>query len=692
MKQHGIGWGLCLMLATPLVLAEAGDDPYLWLEEVEGAKSLEWVKQWNEKTVRALASDEEFANLQTRILEILNSRERIAYPDQMGQYIYNFWQDDEHVRGVWRRTSVADYLSGDPDWEIVLDVDALAEKERENWVFKGAFCLYPEYRRCMIRLSRGGGDAVVQREFDTVTKAFVADGFFVPEAKSRVAWRDENSLWVGTNFGPDSLTTSGYPRTARLWRRGTPLQEAETVFEGKQEDVAAGVSRVFTPEGVYDLASRSPDFFTNEFFLLLDGRRVRLDLPLDAEIQEIFQDHLIVSLRSDWSVAGHSYPQDALLAIPLDDFLAGSREFTVLFEPEERISLAQVSRTKDRLLLRVLDNVRSRLFEVEKSGDGWQRREVDLPKLGTIQIVSTSVASSDYYVTFTDFLTPTSLYRVERGRATLVKQMPAFFDTSNLEVLQKEAVSADGTRIPYFVVQRKDLEQNGRNPTLLYGYGGFEIPLVPQYNPVTGAAWLERGGVYAVANIRGGGEFGARWHQAALKKNRHKAYEDFIAVAEALIAEKITSPRHLGIMGGSNGGLLVGAVVTKRPDLFNAVVCQVPLLDMKRYSHLLAGASWIAEYGDPDDPDMWEYIKTYSPYHNVKPGVRYPRVLFMTSTKDDRVHPGHARKMVAKMTDLGHEIYYYENTEGGHAAAANNRQRAFMSALAYSYLWKQLRE
>ncbi|HOM98887.1 MAG TPA: prolyl oligopeptidase family serine peptidase [Acidobacteriota bacterium] len=694
-RRFGLKLGLILMTSMYAVPARAQgeeEDPYLWLEEVEGEKALAWVREWNERTKSALAADEEFRELERRILAILDSEERIAYPDQMGSYIYNFWQDAEHVRGIWRRTTVESYLSGKAEWETVLDVDALGRVENESWVFKGASCLYPDYRLCMIRLSRGGGDAVVQREFDTEQKQFVEGGFYLPEAKSEVSWRDADSLWVGTDFGPGSLTDSGYPRTARLWRRGTPLDQAPVVFEGRREDVAAGVRRIFTPEGTYDLASRSPDFFTNEFFLLREGETIRLDLPLDAEIREVFQGQLVVSLRSAWEVGGRKYPQDVLLAIPLEDFLGGGRNFSVLFEPGERTSLASVARTRDRLLLGVLDNVRSRLYEVAPGPESWRKHEVDLPKLGTVNVVSTSVSVRDYYVAFTDFLTPTTLYRVLDGRPGLVQRMPEFFRTENLEVEQKETVSADGTRIPYFLIRPKNLERDGRNPTLLYGYGGFEIPMVPRYSPVTGAAWLERGGVYVVANIRGGGEFGSRWHQAALKKNRHKAFEDFIAVAEDLIRSGITSPRNLGIMGGSNGGLLVGAAFTRRPDLFGAVVCQVPLLDMKRYSKLLAGASWMAEYGDPDDPDIWRYIRTYSPYHNVKADVTYPRVLFMTSTRDDRVHPGHARKMVAKMTDLGHSVYYYENTEGGHAGAADNRQQAFMNALAYSYLWKQLRQ
>ncbi len=595
------------------------------------------------------------------------------------------------MRGVWRRTTLDSFLTAEPDWEVLLDLDELARSEEENWVYKGATCLLPDHRRCMIHLSRGGGDAVVLREFDTAAGAFVEGGFELPEAKSAVSWRDGDSLWIGTDFGEGTLTDSGYPRMARLWRRGTDLDEAETVFETGVEDMIAAALSVHNPEGRYDLVVRRPAFFQSEHFLMLDGRRVKLDLPPDARLHGIFRDRLLVSPRSDWDVGTRVYPQGALLAVDLNRLLQGGRDFDLLFEPEERVSLGQVATTRDRVLIATLDNVRGHLYELAMTEDGWARTRVDLPDLGTVSITSAGRDSDRYFATYTDFLTPSVLYLVDGGRAREVKRLPEFFDASGMEARQYEAVSRDGTRVPYFLVGPRDLDPDGTHPTLLYGYGGFEIPMRPGYASTVGAAWLERGGVYVVANIRGGGEFGARWHQAALKKNRHLAFDDFIAVAEDLIRRDITSPRRLGIMGGSNGGLLVGAAFTRRPELFNAVVCQVPLLDMRRYNRLLAGASWMAEYGDPDDPEMWEYIRTYSPYHNIESGRDYPRVLFTTSTRDDRVHPGHARKMVARMAELGYPVYYYENIEGGHGGAANNEQRAYVTGLVYAYLWKTLR-
>jgi prolyl oligopeptidase len=693
-----MAWMIALVLFLPptgewLRASEVSDndDPFLWLEEIEGERALDWAREWNRRTVEELEGVPEFREVFDRGLAILNSRERIAVPDLQGERVYNFWQDAEHVRGVWRRTTLDGYLTAEPDWEVLLDLDELARSEGENWVYKGATCLLPDHRRCMIHLSRGGGDAVVLREFDTAAGAFVEGGFELPEAKSAVSWRDGDSLWIGTDFGDGTLTDSGYPRMARLWRRGTDLDEAETVFETGVEDMMAAALSVHNPEGRYDLVVRRPAFFQSEHFLLLDGRRVKLDLPPDARLHGIFRDRLLVFLRSDWDVATRVYPQGALLAVDLNRLLQGGRDFDLLFEPEERVSLGQVATTRDRVLITTLDNVLGHLYELAVTEDGWARTRVDLPDLGTVSITSAGRDSDRYFATYTDFLTPSVLYLVDGGRAREVKRLPEFFDASGLEARRYEAVSRDGTRVPYFLVGPRDLDPDGTHPTLLYGYGGFEIPMRPGYAATVGASWMERGGVYVVANIRGGGEFGARWHQAALKKNRHRAFEDFIAVAEDLIRRGITSPRHLGIMGGSNGGLLVGAALTLRPDLFNAVVCQVPLLDMRRYNRLLAGASWMAEYGDPDDPEMWEYIRTYSPYHNVEPDRDYPRVLFTTSTRDDRVHPGHARKMVARMAELGYPVYYYENIEGGHGGAANNEQRAYVTGLVYAYLWKTLR-
>lgn len=687
-----------LLLATALAVAvpmattaEQNEDPYLWLEEVDGAKPLAWVAEQNAGTLKVLEAVPEFEPIHARNLEILNSSARIPSVTIRGTYLYNFWQDADHVRGLWRRTSLDEYRKSDPAWETVLDLDILAAAEDENWVWKGVSCLPPASRQCMVSLSRGGGDATVKREFDTRAKAFIKDGFSLPEAKSQVNWRDANSLWVGTDFGEGSLTTSGYPRTARLWHRGTPLAETQVIFEGKEEDVSSSAFSIHTAEGRYDLVVRTPAFFRGENFIRLGERLVKLDLPEDANLQGLFKDQMLVSLRTDWTIGDSTYPQDALLAIDLDQFLQGSRDFQILFEPSERISLGQVATTRDSLLLTTLDNVRGRLYRLTLAEENWSREEIPLPGLGRVRITASSNDSEIWFYSYTDFLTPSSLFLVAEEKSEQVKSMPAFFNTDGMEVAQREAISRDGTKIPYFLITPKGFQANGKSPALLYGYGGFEIPMTPRYSAIVGTAWLERGGVYALANIRGGGEFGPRWHQAALRANRHKAFEDFIAVGEALVATGVTSREHLGIMGGSNGGLLVGASFTQRPDLFKAVVCQVPLLDMRRYNKLLAGASWMAEYGNPDEPKDWAFIKTWSPYQNVKEDIDYPRVFFRTSTRDDRVHPGHARKMVARMLSMDHPVYYYENTEGGHAGAANNNQRGYATALDFAYLWMMLR-
>jgi prolyl oligopeptidase len=667
------------------------DDPNLWLEEVDGKKALEWVKERSAKDTAELEAVPVFEPIHARLLEIYNDRARIPGVSFEGGWLYNFWQDPEHVRGVWRRTFLDEYLKDSPSWDVVLDLDALAKAEGENWVWQGADFLQPAGRLCLVTLSRGGGDAAVVREFDTVAKAFVEGGFALPEAKSQASWKDEDTLWVGTDFGPGSLTDSGYPRLVKMWRRGTPLASAVTVFEGEQTDVSVSGYTAVTPEGTYDIINRTPEFFRGLAYLRLDGHLVRIDIPADAEFQGFFKGQMLVSLRTDWTVGGHTWPQDALLAIGVEDFLAGDREFTQLFTPGERVSLGGVSTTRNHLLLSTLDNVSSRLYRLTLSEGKWLREEIALPGLGTGGPGATSDDHDTFFVSYNDFLTPSSQYLSRPGQALQrVKTMPTHFDATGMKVEQYEATSKDGTKIPYFIFMPKDYTANGANPTVLYGYGGFEVSMRPGYSGTTGDAWVARGGVYVLANIRGGGEFGPRWHQAAVQENHQNSFDDFIAVAEDLIARKVTSPAHLGIMGGSNGGLLVGATFTQRPELFNAVVCQVPLLDMKRYNKLLAGASWMAEYGNPDTAD-WDYMQKWSPYQNLDKSKTYPKVFFNTSTRDDRVHPGHARKMVKRMTDMGKPVYYYENTEGGHGAAANLNQRAYMWALTYSYLWKMLK-
>ncbi len=682
---------LAVMLLGATLAVAADKDPYLWLEEVDGAKALEWVKARSARDTAELEAVPEFKDIHEQLLKIYNSSDRIPYPSVKGEYIYNFWQDEQHVRGIWRRTDLDQYITDAPAWETVIDVDALAEAEDENWVWKGASGLPPAYERFMVSLSRGGGDAVVIREFDAVRKEFVKDGFSLPEAKADISWQDLDTVWVGTDFGEGTLTDSGYPRLAKEWRRGTDLSEARTVFEGEHTDVSVGAYSMFTPEGRYDVVHQTPEFFRGTTYLLRDGKLIRIEVPEDASLQGIFKKQMLVSLRSDWTVAGHTYLQDALLAIDLDTFLAGGRDFAVLFTPAERVALGGVGSTLNHLLVSTMDNVRSRLYRYTFKDGDWTNEEIALPGLGTASIVGTNDHNDTFFYNYTDYLTPSSLYLVREGEAAVrVKSMPEYFDATGMKVDQHEAVSKDGTKIPYFIFTPKGYRADGKNPTMLYGYGGFEVSLKPRYSATVGTSWVGRGGVYVLANIRGGGEFGPKWHQAAMQEKHQNAFDDFIAVAEDLIARKVTSPEHLGIVGGSNGGLLVGACFVQRPDLYRAVVCQVPLLDMKRYNKLLAGASWMAEYGNPDTDD-WQYMQKWSPYQNLDAGKTYPKVFFTTSTRDDRVHPGHARKMVMKMTEMGKPAYYYENTEGGHGGAANLNQRAYMWALTYAYLWKMLR-
>ena len=681
----------CSLVAALLVFAANEDDPYEWMEEVESEKALAWAKEISEKTTTEFEGVPEFEGIHAKFVEIYNSKDRIPGPTYGGGMLYNFWQDPDHVRGIWRRTRVKSYFEDETDWEIVLDVDSLAATEGENWVWKGVTFLPTEDRFAMIRLSRGGADATVQREFDTQEKRFVDNGFFLPEAKSRVSWLDENTLYVGTDFGSETLTDSGYPRISKRWSRGQTLSEATAIFEGRTEDISAGTHVFHRPENRYEIVSVSPEFFKNTSYLKMGEHLVKLDLPDDAELKFIFKERLLIYLRSDWAIDGSNYPGDALLAIGLDDFLQGKRDFEILFSPEERIAFNSLVHTHDHLIYSTLDNVSSRLWRLRLSNDLWLKEEIGLPGLGTVELASSSERDNSFFFYYSDFLTPSSLFHVDDGGIPRkVKTSPAWFDPTGMRVVQNEATSKDGTKIPYFLVMPRGFQADSKNPTLVYAYGGFEISQKPRYSSSVGSAWLERGGVYVLANIRGGGEFGPKWHTAAIKEKHQTNFDDLIAVAEDLIVRKITSPEHLGIQGGSQGGLLVSGAFTQRPDLFNAVVSAVPLADMKRYNKLLAGASWMAEYGNPDTED-WEYMKLWSPYQNLSPDKEYPKVYYWTNTRDDRVHPAHARKMVARLQEFGKLVYYYENTEGGHGGGTNPNQRAYTSALSYAYLWKMLR-
>jgi prolyl oligopeptidase len=669
--------------ATP----EDNADPYLWLEAVTDEKALDWVRARDEPT-KAEFCDAEFERMRTEALEVLDTDARIPYVVRRGEYLYNFWRDATNPRGLWRRTTLGSYRTDSPAWDVLIDVDELGRADDENWVWAGATVIEPEFTRALIELSRGGADAVVVREFDMLTREFIADGFQLPEAKSQIGWADLDTVLVGTDFGPDSMTESGYPRIVKRWRRGTPLTEAETIFEGLRTDVNAWSYADRTPGFERTFVTRVSDFWNKERYELRGSELVRIDVPTDVSSMSVHREWLRIELRTDWTVGATTYTAGSLLVADYDEFLTGTAELRLVFEPDDHTALHQYSWTRDRLLLVTLADVASRV-EIVTPGT-WQREPISgIPPATDTVIVTADDTGDEFFLDSSGFDSPSRLLRgTDAISLEQIKSAPAFFNAENLDVQQYFATSKDGTSIPYFVVRPGDAA--GPGPTLLSGYGGFETSLTPGYGGVLGRLWLARGGTYAMANIRGGGEYGPGWHTQAMRGGRHKVDEDFAAVADDLVNRGITTVEQLGANGGSNGGLLMGIMLTKYPEKFGALVCDVPLLDMKRYHLLLAGASWMAEYGDPDNPDDWEFISEYSPYQNISTNRDYPPVLMTTSTRDDRVHPGHARKMTAALEAAGHKVWLYENIEGGHAGAADNEQHAFKSALSYSFLWRTL--
>ncbi|HEX6994601.1 MAG TPA: prolyl oligopeptidase family serine peptidase [Gammaproteobacteria bacterium] len=685
---------LAAVAAAASVQAAAQQDPYLWLEEIASPEALEWVRAENARSLAVLEADPRFEPMRREALEILTSDARIPLGEIRNGAAYNFWQDDTHVRGIWRRASVESYVSGEPEWETLLDYDALADEEGENWVAGSIACLEPEYRRCMVEVSDGGKDAGVWREFDVAAKTFVDGGFYVPEAKTDVAWIDADALLVGTDLGEGSLTDSGYARTLVRLERGEALDGAPLVFDGERSDVGV-FPRVEHDDGVaHVFAQRAVSFFETEYYYST-GRAddwTRLPVPLNADLHGVLDGRALFFLREPWRYRGAAYPEGAVVAYDLE-----SGDVEIVFAADERRAFQNLGVGESELVVQYLEDVSGHAARVSRDERGrWTARPIALPDNGVVKIVSAGGGTDDVLLSFESLTTPNALYYAPARDGGLAKiaQAPAFYDASDVVVEQRFATSKDGTRIPYFVAGRRDVLEAGDAPTVQYGYGGFlnavlpvyyEDPGRPQHGALAGKLWISRGGVLVLANIRGGSEYGPAWHRAVLKENRQKAFDDFIAVSEALIESGVTRPEKLGAIGRSNGGLLMGAILTQRPELYAAIDCGVPLFDMRRYTKLGAGASWIGEYGDPDDPDDWAYLSQYSPYQHLRPGQPYPKVLFYTSTQDDRVHPGHARKAAARMKELGYDYFYYENIEGGHGGTSNQEQLAYRTALELAY-------
>jgi len=674
-------------------------DPWLWLEEIEGERAMAWVEARNERSLGVLRGDPRFETLHQQALEIVQSRDRIPAPGfNHDGTIDNFWQDATHVRGIWRTTTLDSYRTETPQWETILDFDALAAAEGANWVYKGATCLPPEETRCLVSLSDGGKDAVTVREFDRRTRSFVEGGFVLPESKGGASWVDADTLLIARDFGPGTLTSSGYPMIVKVLKRGQTIDQAQTVFTGQPTDVSVSGYALRDADGMVQatLINRGVSFYEGETHRLnADGTTTKLELPAKSSINALVRGQLVVTTDQDWTApSGQQFRTGDVIAWNLDRWLADpATPAQLVIRPGARESIERIASTRNKLVVALYENVRGSVYVYEPNSSGeWGRSRLDLPQNVAVGVGSTSDRDDRVFVSVAGYLNPSSLYLADAatGSADLTKSLPAKFDATGMRVDQFEARSADGTMIPYFVVHRGDMAMDGSNPTLLYGYGGYQVSLLPGYSPTVGKLWLERGGVYVVANTRGGGEFGPNWHQAALQQNRQRAHEDFQAVAQDLITRNITSQPHLGIMGGSQGGLFMGAMLTQRPDLINAAIIQVPLFDMLRFHKLLAGASWMAEYGNPDIPEQRAWIEAYSPYQRLEAGQPYPEVFIHTSTKDDRVHPGHARKAAARLEELGYPVLFYENTDGGHAAGANLRETARRLALEYTYLTRRL--
>lgn len=685
-------------LSTSAVFDET---KHLWLEEVEGGPALAWVTAQNARTLAELEADPRYAGFEAAALEILNSAERIPEGVVRDGHVYNFWQDETNVRGLWRRTTLESYATEAPAWETIIDFDKLAADEGANWVYKGASCLRPppggEWR-CLVSLSDGGKDAVVNREFNLATRQFVEDGFVTPEAKQGVAWASPDTLLIATDWGAGSLTQSGYPFIVKRWQRGAPLADAAELIRGRETDVGVWPWTMRLDDGrILQGAVQAETFFTSKYFWFPEGETSAVEMPLPQKVstQGIYKGQLLFSTEQDWSPEGQGeFKAGDLLAFDIEAFLETRTlpPVNLVFRPSETQSVNGVGVAKGAALLSISDNVIGRLLKLDLTSSGWTTEPVALPGTGQVSISFSDDQETAVFLKYEDFLTPSSLlnYDAATGDVSPLKSLPAKFDTTGLTVEQFFATSADGTRVPYFLVRRGDRPLDGTAPTLLYGYGGFQVSYGPAYSAVLGRNWLEQGGAYVLANIRGGGEFGPTWHQAGLKQNRQRIFDDFIAVGEDVVARGLTAPEHLGIMGGSNGGLLMGVMLNQRPDLWNAAVVQVPLLDMLRYHLLLAGASWVDEYGSPDVAEERAFLETISPYHNFDASKPYPAPFFVTSTKDDRVHPGHARKMAKRFEEAGLPFYYFENMDGGHAAAADQTARAKRSALEYTYLARRL--
>jgi prolyl oligopeptidase len=671
-------------------------DPFIFLEEARSPAALDWVARENARTLAAFEADPRFAELKAEALAILDSADRIPFVSFRPDGLYNFWQDKANPRGVLRRTTLESYRTDSPEWEVVLDIDALARAEGREWVYQGSTCLPPALTRCMIALSDGGEDATIMREFDTTTRQFVEGGFVLEEkSQGGVSWIDEDTLLVSRSFGEGTLTESQYPFTSRVWKRGTPISAAQEIFRGEPTDVWAGASLLRDASGTIHArtAFRGISFHDSLYYVEKDGAWLQLDIPTKASLYGIVDGHLLISTDVDWTVDGQTFPADSLIAIELEEWKANPKgaKKTLVWAPGERQTKQGGAITRSALFVALLDNVVGKVLRFNFEGGRWQSREVPLPGNATIGIAASSDATDEIMFSVSRFLEPTTLYYSDGTSAPqVIKTSPAYFDPAGMVVEQHEATSKDNTRIPYFIVKPKGMKADGSTPTLLTGYGGFQVPRLPAYLGTTGKLWLEKGGAYVLANLRGGGEFGPQWHQSAIRENKQRTWDDFIVVAEDLIQRGFTSPRRLGIMGGSQGGLLVGTAFTQRPDLFGAAIVQIPLFDMLRYHLIGRGASWIGEYGDPRIPEERAWIEAYSPYQKIVPGARYPAPFLWASTADDRTHPAHARKAAARLKAQGHPYLYFEDTTGGHSGGVDNAQRAKLQALQFVYLMQRL--